>query len=125
MPIQGGGMEIIIMNIEQFYASIGSDATEVIRRLGGSPALVERFLMKFRKDGSFSELNTALAAGDTDVAFRAAHTLKGVCATLGLGRLLAQASSVTELLRDGNLEDAKQAFPALASEYELVIKALD
>lgn len=112
------------MDIEQFYASIGADSTEVISRLAGSTALVERFLIKFRDDGSFSELKTALDAGDTKTAFRAAHTLKGVCANLGLTRLLEQSSSVTELLRAGSLEEARQAFPALASEYECVINAL-
>ena len=111
--------------LEQFYASVGSDAGEVVRRLGGAPELVEHFLTKFRDDSSFSELHKALDKGETETAFRAAHTLKGICANLGLGRLFEQASSVTELLRSGDLNGAKKAFPLLASEYEHVIKALD
>lgn len=92
--------------------------------MGGAPELVEHFLMKFREDRSFSELLSALERGETETAFRAAHTLKGICANLGLGRLFEQASVVTELLRSGDLEGAKNAVPLLASEYDCVIKAL-
>ena len=40
-------------NLDEFYASVGSTASEVVGRLGGSPALVVRFLGKFSADGSY------------------------------------------------------------------------
>ena len=74
------------MTIEQCYEQLHGDYAQVIQRLP-SPALVERFLGKFLDDGSFSELTSAMAAGQTEAAFRAAHTLKGVSANLGFERL--------------------------------------
>ena len=70
------------MTIEQCYEQLHGDYAQVIQRLP-SPALVERFIGKFLDDGSFSELTSAMAAGQTEAAFRAAHTLKGVSANLG------------------------------------------
>lgn len=111
-------------NLEQFFASAGSDAGNIIGRLGGNSSLVKMFLSKFPSDGSFSELKKALNDGDVSVAFRAAHTLKGVCANLGLQNLYEKASSVTEMLRGGSLDDAKKAFPSLEEEYKKVLESL-
>ena len=111
-------------NLREFFASVGSDADDVIIRLGGNPDLVVRFVTKFLSDGSFANLKSALAAGDRDTAFRAAHTLKGVSGTLGFQRLYEKATSVTELLRGGAVDAAKTALPALETEYSLVMEAL-
>lgn len=112
-------------NLEQFFSSIGAKADAVVNRLGGSPELVVRFLSKFRSDSSFADLSAALAKNDTDIAFRAVHTLKGVCANLGFDNLFEKASTVTELLRGGDLDSAKLAFPELTEEYQKTIDALD
>ena len=110
--------------LEKFYTSMGADVNDVVSRLGGSPALVERFLGKFSKDESFDKLKAALDCDDTPTAFREAHTLKGLCANLGMQRLFKQASDVTELLRAGNLTEAKLAFPAVDAEYKIALEAL-
>ncbi len=112
-------------NLELFYTSVGGNAAEIIARLGGKPELVKRFLMKFKEDDSYSKLCAALNNGDTESAFRAAHTLKGICANLGLQRLFEQSSTVTEFLRSGDSEKAKDALPALKREYERVLLALN
>lgn len=112
-------------NLERFYSSVGADATEVISRLGGNPALVKRFLIKFKADDSYSTLCLTLNNDDTESAFRAAHTLKGICANLGLQRLFEESSVITELLRGGEAEKAKTALPALKREYEQVLVALN
>ncbi len=111
-------------NLEQFYASVGSNASEIIKRLGGDSSLVIRFLSKFQADGSFGQLCSALDSGETETAFRMAHTLKGLSANLGLQTLYEQASNVTELLRAGKLEDAKAALPALEQVYNKVLDGL-
>lgn len=110
--------------LEEFYTSVGSDATEVIRRLGGNPDLILRFLAMFRADSSFKELCTALDAGETEASFRAAHKLKGVSGTLGFQHLFDKASSMTEQLRGGDLASAQAAKPELEQEYALVLAAL-
>lgn len=112
-------------HLEKFYTSVGSSLQEVAARLGGASALVERFLAKFKSDESFSRLQNALENGAVKDAFREAHTLKGLCANLGLQNLFEQARDITELLREENLEAAKQSFPALKKEYMHVIAAMD
>ncbi len=37
--------------------------------------------------------------GDTETAFRAAHTLKGICMNLGFDRLYEASYDITEVLR--------------------------
>lgn len=69
-------------------------------RLGGEP-MASRFIRRFASDGSYDALTAALRAGQGQEAFRAAHTLKGVAANLGLERLCAAASALTEALRSG------------------------
>ena len=78
------------MSIEECYRQIGGDYNQVLARLM-TPKLVARFIAKFLGDNSFDLLRTALEQGNCKEAFRAAHTLKGVCQSLGLGNLLASS----------------------------------
>lgn len=51
-----------------------------------SVGLIQQFITKFLDDSSFPELCLALQNGQRAEAFRAAHTLKGVCENLGFDR---------------------------------------
>ncbi len=117
-----------MIDLTQFYHSVGADADEVISRLGGSEDLVKRFVKKFLDDTCFADLTSSLDKNDTQAAFRAVHTLKGVAVNLGMQSLFVKASEVTELLRAGKLEEGKKALPSLDEEYHRVmglIKELD
>lgn len=91
------------MTIEAFYTLVGGsfEATKA-RFLSGERVL--RFVKRFPADPSFSLLKTALEEGNTEEAFRAAHTLKGVAQNLGFDLLYESASAVTEVLRGGSLQ---------------------
>ena len=117
-----------MINLEQFYACVEGDADEVVSRLGGSESMVRRFLKKFLDDESFALLSNSLDSGDTQAAFRGAHSLKGVAASLGLNKLFTCSYKITELLRSGKLEEGKAAFPELKKIYNEtcdLIKELD
>lgn len=86
------------MTIQECYSRMGGDYAQVLNRLP-SEALVKRFITKFLEDRTYSELCQAMAGGDREGAFRAAHTLKGVTANLGMEQLRQSASNLTELLR--------------------------
>ena len=86
------------MNLEDCYNRMGGEYGQVLLRLP-SGALVKKFITKFLDDGTYRELCQAMEQGDRELAFRAAHTLKGVCANLGLEQLRASASCLTETLR--------------------------
>ena len=94
-----------MMTIEQCYQALGGSFTEVSMRLP-SVRLVEKFIEIFLDDGSFDELCRQVASGSRQEAFRAAHTLKGVCANLGFGRLLSSSSRLTDyrLVRSSNAQ---------------------
>ena len=87
-----------MMTIEECYQRMGGDYAQVLGRLS-SAGLVKKFIAKFLDDGSFAELEAAMEQGSRELAFRAAHTLKGVSANLGLERLRRSASELTEMLR--------------------------
>ena len=58
-------------------------------------------------------------------AFRAAHTLKGVAANLGLERLRSLASDMTERLRRGELSGAQALLAETETAYRRVLAALE
>ena len=88
------------MTLKECYAALGGDYDEVMGRLR-SEKLVQKFVLKFLNDGSYQLLCDSLAAGDREEAFRAAHTIKGVCANLAFNALLDSSETLTEALRDG------------------------
>ena len=110
------------MTLEQMYAAIGGDYKGVMERLP-SADFVRRFALKFLQDDSFPNLKKALEAQDAPTAFRAAHTLKGVCQNLGFDALYAPASALTEALRGGTLDGADSLFPPVEKEYQRVVAA--
>lgn len=110
---RGDGM----IDLKKFYNSVGSDADDVISRLGGNARLAKRFVKRFLDDKCFSDLLLSFEKDDAQSALRAAHTLKGVAANLGMQTLFVKASEVTELLDAGKLEECKKALPALQEEY--------
>lgn len=97
------------MTIEECYEKMGANYQDVIKRLP-SEAMIKKFALKFREDTSFQELETALNEKQVDIAFRAAHTLKGVCMNLGFNHLYKPSFDITESLRAGNLEEGLQLF---------------
>ena len=88
------------MTIQECYQKIGGDYEAVLKRLM-SPNLVRKFIGKFLEDDSYQKLCEEMDAGNREEAFRAAHTLKGVCQNLGLKRLSIPTEELTELLRGG------------------------
>ena len=113
------------MNLQEFYQSAGGSASDTVARLGGNEEIVRKFLTKFPSDTSFAELVRSLDSGDTQTAFRMAHTLKGIAANLGLETLFNRASAVTEFLRSGECMPAKNAMPELSAEYSRVTKLIE
>ena len=111
------------MNIRECYDTIGADFEDVLGRLG-SESLIQRFALKFIDDGSYNELTEALAEKNAEKAFRAAHTLKGVCLNLGFDNLYKASSAITEIFRAGELAGAKEAFEEVEKQYNITVKAI-
>ena len=112
------------MTIEECYVKMGANYQDVIKRLP-SAKMIEKFALKFKDDTSFQELETALNEKQVELAFRAAHTLKGVCMNLGFDHLYKPSFEITESLRASNLELALQQFDAVKEQYTKTIDALN
>lgn len=112
------------MTIEECYKKMGANYQDVIKRLP-SVSMIEKFALKFREDTSFQELETALNEKQVDLAFRAAHTLKGVCMNLGFDHLYKPSFEITESLHASNLDLALQQFDAVKEQYSKTIAALN
>lgn len=113
-----------MITLREAYQNVGADYDDVLNRLMGSEDMVARFAGRFADDPSFAQLTEALAAGDAQAAFRAAHTLKGVAQNLGLVNLYEPASALTESLRGGSLEGADELAIPVREQYEATIAAL-
>lgn len=114
------------MTIQECYQKLGGDYAQVEKRLPGIH-LIRRFIAKFLDDGSYPELCRAMEQGQTEEAFRAAHTLKGVSANLGFDRLTASSRELTELLRgrtDGIPTEAVPLLDMVRQDYELTADAI-
>ena len=86
------------MTLEAFYAKIGGNSADVLRRLP-SEAMVRKFIGKYPADTSWGSLESAINSQDWEAAFRAAHTLKGVAQNLGFQKLYLSSTALTEALR--------------------------
>lgn len=111
------------MTIQECYEMLGGNYDEVIGRFK-KETLVERFARKFPDDQSFSQLTSALEKGETELAFRAAHSLKGVCLNLSFTKLHDSTHEITELLRKGKITEAKEYFPTVKSDYGSTVSAI-
>lgn len=110
------------MTLHEFYQAVGGDYEDVLERLGDEPT-IKLFVKKFPEDASYMLLQDALQARDMQSAFRAAHTLKGISRTLGLGDLAATAVTLTEILRKKEAPPAAQ-LKRLATAYAATIAAI-
>lgn len=112
------------MTMEECYARMGADYTDVLRRLGKEER-IRRFLARLPEDESFPNLCRALEEQNVEEAFRAAHSLKGICMNLGLGALCRSATALTEELRNGELvEISAPLVQQLEKDYRETIRAI-
>lgn len=89
------------MLLKECYDAFGGSYESVKERIS-KDEIIEKFVKKFLKDLCYSDLCQAVEKEDYEEAFKAAHSLKGVCANLGFANLTASVSNLTELLRDSS-----------------------
>ena len=111
------------MTVQEGYESMGSDFEGVLGRMG-SEAMVKRFALKFLDDPSYENLVKAVEEQNAEDAFRAAHTLKGICLNLGLDRLYKVSALLTEKLRGREFDGYEEAYDEVQKEYRNTIDAI-
>lgn len=111
------------MTLADWYAALGGSYTEVMERLK-KEELVILFVEMFVKEDTLTKLKGAMKSGDEQAAFRAVHSLKGNCMSLGFPRLKIFAEAIAEPLRNGRLEEAMALLAPLEKEYERTVDAI-
>ena len=88
------------MTLRECYAALGGDYDDALGRLR-SERLVNKFVLRFLDDKSCDLLCASMEAKNYEEAFRAAHTIKGICANLSFTVLGKSSSELSEALRYG------------------------
>ena len=102
------------MTLTECYRALGGDYDAVIGRLR-SERLVQKFVRKRPYSPKLRKLHTA---------FRAAHTIKGMCQNLSFTLLEKSATALTESLRGGSLDGYAEYLPAVRADYERTVAAI-
>ena len=113
------------MTVKECYEAFGGNYDEVISRLR-TDERVARFLQKVVDDGSYKLLIDSIATNNVDEAFRAAHTLKGVCGNLSITQFGESSSALCEYLREKRVIDdaVLSMLEKVKVDYELTINSI-
>ena len=110
------------MTVQECYEAFGGNYQEVVSRLR-TDERIAKFLQKVVDDQSYNLLCNSIETGNVDEAFRAAHTLKGVCANLSITRFGESSSALCEYLREKRVinDELKPMLEKVKVDYELTI----
>ena len=86
------------MNVKECYDMMGADYAGTFGRLLKDER-IKKYLDKFAAIDNYGSIKNELDAGNIEAAFRAAHSLKGVAANLGLTKVFEAAHPLCEELR--------------------------
>ena len=113
------------MTVQECYAAFGGNYDEVFSRLRTDDR-IKRFLQMALNDASYQLLIDSIASGNVDEAFRAAHTLKGVCGNLSITRFGESSTALCEYLREKRVLDDKamSMLPKVKEDYELTMNCI-
>ncbi|MBP3521798.1 MAG: Hpt domain-containing protein [Oscillospiraceae bacterium] len=111
------------MTLQECYTALGGDFDGVLGRLR-SEALVKKFVLKFLDDPSYDLLCRSMAGEDYGEAFRAAHTIKGVCQNLDFTTLYRSSAQLCEALRNGFQPEAPALAQQVNADYEQTVSAI-
>jgi len=111
------------MTVEEFYTEIGGNYNEIMSRLR-TEERVAKFAKMFTKDESYNTLVRTMQEGNIDEAFRAAHTMKGVCQNMSFTTLFQSSYELTEALRAKNMDKANELLTRVTEDYQRVMDGI-
>jgi HPt (histidine-containing phosphotransfer) domain-containing protein len=99
------------------------DVEEGSKRVMNNIKLYVKLLGKFKEDQSMGQLNTALADGNMDTAYNAAHTVKGLAANLSLHELYKKCVELESQIKAGSVNPDQSA--VFMNVYEQTLLEVD
>ena len=112
------------MTIKECYNKLKGDYQDAKSRLG-SDELIEKFALMFPKDKTMENLRKAVADGNIEEQFKAAHTLKGLAGNLSFSELAKYSTELTELLRPLKQAADPDLVKKIEELYKLIIDSLE
>ena len=111
------------MTLQECYAALGGNYKDVLSRLQ-MEKLVSKFVLKFLSDGSYDLLCRSLEEKNYEEAFRAAHTIKGMCQNLDFTRLYESSAQLSEALRGGAAPETPTLLEQVGEDYRRTVEAI-
>ena len=116
------------MTLQELYSMIGGDYDQAIRVLR-MDKLIDKHIRKLTKNGVVESMLAAGESMDETQLFETAHAVKGVCGNLGLPKLAAAASEITEEYRPGSPrqfsdDEIKEKLKAITELYDLTARGI-
>lgn len=111
------------MTLQELYSRLGGNYDGILERFGKEER-IQRFVFLFLKDDSYSTFLGEFEKQHIAEAFRAIHTLKGVCMNLGFDALFVPVNEITEALRREEIPKCEAWKESLISEYERHIELI-
>ncbi len=111
------------MTLQECYTALGGNYNDVIQRFR-SEKLVIKFIFKFLDDPSYALLCKSMQENNDAEAFRAAHTMKGICQNLAFTRLYKSSYDMVEALRNGKTSQADMIFVQFQQDYKCCFDAI-
>ena len=111
------------MTLQECYTALGGDYDDALGRLR-SEKLVNKFVLRFLDDKSYDLLCSSMEEKNYEEAFRAAHTIKGICSNLSFTVLGKSSSELSEALRYGYTPGADALAEQVKEEYLQTVAAI-
>ena len=109
---------------KEFLAKSGINLTDGLVYFSENERLYEKYLFRFLEEPTFPELFKAIEEDRREDARRAAHSLKGITATLGFTSLNTSVKAQEFEFKKGRWEEGNQYTDELKKEYARIISVL-
>ena len=109
---------------KEFFAKSGINLTDGLIYFSENERLYEKYLFRFLEEPTFPELLKAIEEDRREDARRAAHSLKGITATLGFTSLNTPVKAQEFDFKNGRWEEGNQYTDELKKEYARIISVL-
>ena len=109
---------------KEFLAKSGINLTDGLIYFSENERLYEKYLFRFLEEPTFPELFKAIEEDRREDARRAAHSLKGLTATLGFTSLTTPVKAQEFDFKNGRWEEGNQYTDELKKEYARIISVL-
>ncbi|MGN0164849.1 MAG: Hpt domain-containing protein [Lachnospiraceae bacterium] len=117
------------MQLQKCYEEFSGDYENVKSRLL-KDSLIQRLVINFLDDANYKRLSDSMENKDYGEAFKAAHSLKGVCLNLSFDILGQSTGLLTEALRRWDKEPVDEEkcqmlWQQISNDYNVVINAIN